>query len=252
MTSTFADTTRDAFLGGRLVLEQPRGGYRAGIDPVLLAAFVPARAGQTVLDLGCGAGAALFCLATRVPGLDLTGVEMQAPYAALARANAARNGLTARIATADLCDLPADLRQRRFDHVLMNPPYHDRTRGTAAEDPGRDIARGEGAPLADWIATGARRLAPGGWMHVIQAADRLADVLTAVAAHLGSVTVHPLIPRTGRSASLIVVQARKGGRAPLILAAPLVLHDGPRHQSDGKDYAPAIRAALRDAAMLPE
>jgi tRNA1Val (adenine37-N6)-methyltransferase len=49
---TTIETTFDAFLGGRITLEQPTKGYRAGVDPVLLAASVPARAGQSVLELG--------------------------------------------------------------------------------------------------------------------------------------------------------------------------------------------------------
>ena len=78
------ELTHDGFLGGRLHLWQPRRGYRAGVDPVLLAASVPAQAGQSVLDLGCGAGAAMLCLGVRVPGLDLNGLEVQPDYAALA------------------------------------------------------------------------------------------------------------------------------------------------------------------------
>jgi len=57
------NSTEDALLGGRVRLLQAKVGYRAAIDPVLLAAAIPARAGQRVLDLGCGAGAASLCLA---------------------------------------------------------------------------------------------------------------------------------------------------------------------------------------------
>ncbi|MCO4829001.1 MAG: methyltransferase, partial [Lentibacter algarum] len=60
------DLTHDAFLGGRLKLWQPKQGYRAGVDPVLLAASIAAKAGESVLDLGCGAGAAALCLGRRV------------------------------------------------------------------------------------------------------------------------------------------------------------------------------------------
>ena len=95
MSTKDSGTTRDAFLGGKLRLRQPRRGYRAGIDPVLLAASVPARPGQSVLDLGCGAGAAALCLAARVGGLRLAGLERQADYAELARANAAEMTATA-------------------------------------------------------------------------------------------------------------------------------------------------------------
>ena len=88
------DLTDDAFLSGRLQLLQPRKGYRAATDPVLLAACVPAKAGQSVLDLGCGAGTASLCLAIRVPGLRHAGLELQPDYADLARQNASPLGVT--------------------------------------------------------------------------------------------------------------------------------------------------------------
>ncbi|MEO0916318.1 MAG: methyltransferase, partial [Pseudomonadota bacterium] len=59
-------TTDNAFLGGRLQVLQPAVGYRAGADPVLLAAAVDAGPGHSVLDVGCGVGTALLCLGTRV------------------------------------------------------------------------------------------------------------------------------------------------------------------------------------------
>jgi tRNA1Val (adenine37-N6)-methyltransferase len=71
------DLTHDAFLCGKLHLWQPRRGYRAATDPVLLAAACPAQPGQSVLDMGCGVGAAALCLGARVPDLRLYGLELQ-------------------------------------------------------------------------------------------------------------------------------------------------------------------------------
>ena len=118
-----SDTTCDAFLGGRVQILQPRHGYRAATDPVFLAAACPAAAGDRVLELGCGVGVASLCLAARVPGLRLLGVERQGAYAALARANAAAAGVDFSVVEADLTRLPPEVRQQSFDHVLANPPY---------------------------------------------------------------------------------------------------------------------------------
>lgn len=251
--SVFADSdlTCDAFLGGRLRLLQPRKGYRAGVDPVLLAAAVPARAGQSVLELGCGAGAALLCLHARVPGLDLAGVELQPAYADLARRNAAAAGAAPELHCADLGHLPAPLRQRSFDHVIANPPYYRAGAHSGATDEGRRAALGECTPLADWIAVAARRLAPRGYLHVIQRSERLPDLLAGCAGRLGSLEVLPLAARAGRAPDLVILRARKGGRAAFRLHAPLLLHGGARHERDGEDYAPEITAVLRDAAALP-
>ncbi len=250
MTSTSAadpDTglTRDAFLGGRVHAWQPKVGFRSGIDAVLLAAAVPAAPGDTVLDIGCGTGVAALCLRSRVPQAQVTGIEIQPNYADLAR----RNGL-GDIITADLASLPADFRQRQFAHVMMNPPYFDRQTSSPSDDAGRNQARGGPTALADWLETGARRLAPQGTLTVIQRADRLADIVPALPADLGSLVILPIAPRVGRDAKLILVQSIKGGRAALRIAAPLVLHDGPSHVSDGDDYSAAANALLRCGERL--
>ncbi|HKL70074.1 tRNA1(Val) (adenine(37)-N6)-methyltransferase [Salibaculum sp.] len=250
-TGDAAGMTRDAFLGGRLTLIQPARGYRAGVDPVLLAAAIPARAGQSVLDLGCGVGAALFCLATRVPGLTLTGVELQPDYAALARDNAALNGFDARIEAVDLRALPRDLRDRAFDHVIANPPYFDRRQGTASAVAGRETACGGDTPLSDWIETATRRLAPRGYLTLVQKADRLPELLGAMDHRLGSITVWPVAGRAGRPADRVLICARKEGRAPFRLLAPLVLHAGPTHDSDAEDHTEQVHEVLRNGAALP-
>ncbi|MGY9046208.1 hypothetical protein P775_25675 [Puniceibacterium antarcticum] len=250
---TFSDDrlSCDAFLGGRLRLFQPRQGYRSGIDPVLLAASVPARAGESVLDLGCGAGAALLCLGSRVAGLQLWGAELQPGYAALADRNAALNGLEAQIVTADLNALPAPLSQMQFTHVIANPPFFDPARRTSASDPGRETGLAEGSPLADWVAIAARRTAPGGTVTMIQSAERLPDLAAGMIAHLGSVQLWPLAPRAGRDPRLILVRGRKAGRGVFRLHAPLILHEGDQHLGDVESYVPLIRTVLRDGADLP-
>ncbi|MEX5577532.1 tRNA1(Val) (adenine(37)-N6)-methyltransferase [Pseudophaeobacter sp. A-200-2] len=246
-----ADLTCNDFLGGRVRLYQPVKGYRAGVDPVLLAAAVPARAGDHVLELGCGAGQALLCLAARVPGLRLTGVELQAAYADLARRNGALNGQDVDVIEADLAQLPVSLRQTQFAHVIANPPYYRAGGHSPAQDAGRRVALGEETPLQDWIAVAAKRLAPRGYLHMIQRADRLPDMLVACAGRLGSLEVLPLAPRQGRAAELVILRARKEGRAEFRLHAPLILHKGARHERDGESYQEEVADVLRQGAALP-
>ncbi len=251
--SLFSDSelTQNAFLGGRVPLLQPRAGYRAGVDPVLLAAVVPATRGHTVLELGCGAGAAILCLLARVPGLQAVGVELQASYAELARRNAAENDAPLEVVEADISALPATLKQRQFDHVLANPPYYRAGAHSPADDTGRSIALGEQTPLETWIDCAAKRLAPRGYLYMIQKANRLPDILMACEGRLGSVEILPLAARAGRKAELVILRARKGGRADFQLRAPVVLHDGDRHERDGESYTPQISDVLRKGASLP-
>jgi tRNA1(Val) A37 N6-methylase TrmN6 len=242
------ELTRDSFLGGRIAVRQPKQGYRAAMDPVLLAAACPARAGQTVLELGCGAGTAALCLAARVPDIAVTGLELQPAYAALARQNSRENGLPLEVVEGDLACLPSDLRALSFDHVIANPPYFPAGGGTAARDPGRERALREDTALSLWIATAIRRLKPGGWLTMIQSADRLADMLDLAGA--GSVSILTVAPRVGRPATRVILRARKGGRGALRLLAPFVLHEGTHHAGDGESYTADAQAVLRHAGAL--
>ncbi len=244
------DLSADGFLDGRLTIRQPRAGFRSATDAVLLAAAVPARPGDRVLELGCGAGVASLCLMWRLPGVEAHALERQPGYAALARSNAEANGLRLSVVEGDLAAMPREVRAVDFDHVLANPPYFAARSGTAASDAGREAAQREETPLADWVEAGLRRLRPGGVLVMIQAADRLADLLAPLSGRAGAVRILPVAPRAGRPAGRVLVQARKGARTPLVLLAPLVLHAGERHLRDGDDLTEAARAILRSGRAL--
>ncbi len=243
MTSILGDnlqTTTDLFLGGKVTAKQPAKGYRAGVDAVLLAASVPATAGDSVLELGCGVGVASLCLAARVPDLRITGVELQKDYAALAR----ENGVD--VVCADLRALPVSLRNTQFNHVMMNPPYFDRDKGSAAPDEGRDIAMGGDTPLADWIDVAAKRLAPKGYFTMILRMARLPEVLTGLQGRLGSVVLRPIAARANTAPHLFLLQARHSGKAPFQMRPNLIMHDGTMHDADRENYTVQVREILRD------
>jgi tRNA1(Val) A37 N6-methylase TrmN6 len=227
----------DRFLGGRLILRQPVKGYRAAIDPVLLAACVAAAPGQSVLDLGCGVGTAALCLRARLPEVRVTGIEIQPELAALARLN----GLD--VIEGDGMD-PA-IHGGGFDHVITNPPYVAAGRGTAPPDPSKAAAHVETVDLATWIKAAGRLLAPKGQLAVILPAERLDQLLAAMAGRgLGGIRIVPFWPKAGRPASRVVVLARKGSKAPMALLPGLVLH-----QEDGA-YAAEAKAILEKGEGL--
>lgn len=248
MTETL---THDAFLGGKLHVWQPRKGYRAGVDPVLLAAATPAKAGDTVLELGCGVGTASLCLSARVDGVSITGVELQSDYADLARRNAAENGADMSVVAADLAALPDDLRQRQFSFVMMNPPYFDRQSGTAATDAGRDRALGGDTPLTLWLDVGIKRIAAKGHLVLIQRMERLPEVLGGIKGRLGSVVICPIAGREGKAPELFLLKARQDGRSPFRMTTPLIMHEGPTHDGDRESYTHSIGDVLRNGAALP-
>jgi tRNA1(Val) A37 N6-methylase TrmN6 len=239
--------TEDTLLGGRVLLHQPEEGYRAAIDPVLLAASVPARSGETVLEPGIGAGAAALCLAARVPGCRIVGIEKDTAMARLARDNAALNEAGERVAVVQgdvVHGVPAGLAAGSFDHVMANPPYLV-PGGTASPRALKAAANVEGeAGLADWVAFALKMVRPKGSLSFIHRADRLEGLLAALAGKAGAVVLFPLWPKPGVAAKRVLVHARKGLATPTRLLPGLVLHG-----ADGR-YTEAAEAVLRGGASL--
>lgn len=242
-----AAAPEDALLCGRVRLRQPEKGYRAAIDPVLLAAAVNPAENAAVLEVGCGTGAALLCLAVRRPDLRLTGLEKLPQAAALARENVALNGASGRAAVLEGCLLtpPTELTTQVFDHIMMNPPYLAADRASPPPDPWKAAANVEGdARLVDWIGFARARLRPKGVLTLIHRADRLGEIMAALAEGFGGVIVFPLWPRAGQDAKRVIVQATKGVKTPARLAAGLTLHGA------AGGYAAAAAAVLNGAALM--
>jgi tRNA1(Val) A37 N6-methylase TrmN6 len=235
--------TEDRLLGGRVRLRQPAEGYRAAIDPVFLAAAVPAEPHQLVLDVGCGAGAAMLCLAARVPHSRVVGLEMQRELVRLAGDNVILNGMEARVSVmiGDLLRAPPRLSPGTFDHVMANPPYNERGHTVPAAAPGRTEATIEGdADLAAWIKFALAMVRPKGSVTFIHRADRIDALLGEIAGRAGEVVVYPLWAGEDKPASRILVRARKQIAAPARLAVGLVLHE-----ADGR-LTTAAEAVLRE------
>jgi len=232
--------TRDGFLGGRLTIRQPAEGYRAGGDPLFLAAAVAAGPGERVLDLGCGVGTAALCLLARLPEVAAIGLEKQPDLARLARANALGNGFADRFTVVEGC-LPEALGGEIFDHVLTNPPWLEAKSAQAPKAASKSLGHIEGeADLAAWLAAAVRFLRRKGTLAVIHRADRLGDLLAALAPlPVGRVRVLPLWPKAGRPAIRVIVTARRDARAPLELLPGLVLHE-----NDGR-FTEAAEDVLR-------
>lgn len=246
------DHTHDALLGGLVRLKQSRKGQRASADAVMLAAAVAAKSGARVLELGCGSGVAMLCLAARLKNVTVTGLELQPDLVALCTRNIAANGFEDRLSVHE-----GDIRARRiagltpssFDQIFANPPYFDTARHRVSPHAGRAAARaagGEAADLGHWVAAMLRYAKPNAGLTLIHKAERLGDILAAFAGKAGAIRVVPLWSRPGQPAKRVIVRAVKGSKAPLTLTPGLVLHT-----ADG-GYLPEIDAVLRNGAALPQ
>jgi len=218
--------TEDRLLDGRLILRQPKPGYRAGADAALLAAAVDLSAGERLIEAGCGPGAALLQLAVRRPGARLTGIERDPAAGALARVNIGLNGLEDRVEAlpGDVDDGFPALDLPPFDAAMANPPFFDDPAALRAPHPARSGAWISDGGLDAWIRFLLMAVRDGGRITLIHRADRLADILGALEAQAGSFRVRPVHPFADVPAKRVVVRAVKRGRAPLVLLPALVLH----------------------------
>jgi tRNA1(Val) A37 N6-methylase TrmN6 len=234
--------TEDAFLDGKVRARQPRNGFRAGMDTIMLAASVPAKKGDQVLELGTGAGVASLCIASRVPDCEVTGVEIEPEMLMLANENVKLNRLEkhVRFIEADVFKLPAAAR-KEFNHVFCNPPFHEASARPALERI-RQRALQDRGQLADWISAGFKRVGGKGTFTAIVRADRLSTVMGALPST--GVNVFPLWPKPVEPAKRVIVQVTKGSRAQSVILPGLVLHD-----DDGKN-TPEAEAILRGERAL--
>ncbi|MFQ5764387.1 MAG: tRNA1(Val) (adenine(37)-N6)-methyltransferase [Rhodospirillales bacterium] len=241
-------TSRDSLLGGRVTILQPRAGYRAAIDPVLLAAAVPAAAGEHVLDVGSGTGAAALALAARVDGVRVTGLEPDPGLADLAGESAAESGLSDRVdfVAGDLLAPPESLAQDGFDHVMANPPYRAAGTGNPPPDAAKRRATVEGAAaLAHWLRFALGMVKGGGTVTVIHRFDRADEVVQGLSEGAGDIVVFPLWPKQrGEGAKRAIAQGRKGAGGETRWAAGMVLH------APGGGYTAEAEAVLRGGEGL--
>lgn len=247
MSDIPAGVTDDTLLGGRVLLRQPAEGYRAAIDPVFLAASVPAKPGDLVLDIGCGVGAASLCLALREPGCRVVGIEHDRTLVRLAIHNVEANRFGGRVEmmVGDLLRPPPRLAPGGFSHVIANPPFLEQDEATPSPQAQKAAANQEGeAKLGDWLRCAVNMVRPKGSVTFIYRADRLERLVAEMGERLGELVIFPLWPGGDRPASRVLVRGRKSVAAPTRLMPGLVLHE-----PDGR-YTAAADAVLRNGAGM--
>lgn len=233
-------------LNKRLKLLHSEKGFKTSIDSVLLAAACPAKAGDHILDMGCGVGGAGLCVLTRVKGTKLTGVEIQDDHTELAKRNAVANMMQ------DRCEfITSDIRdyreEKKFNHIICNPPYLEGQSHLRSPSEEKATAMGhddDNITVKDWVDAAHYCLKSNGSFTMIHRADKIDKIILAMGKRFGAVEIIPLWPKEGVNAKRVIIRAIKDRKSPATFHAGLVLHD-----SEG-EYTPEAQQILRNMEQL--
>lgn len=217
--------TVDDFYSGRLKVYQPKQGFRAGTDSLLLASALDRFTEGEALEVGCGAGGALIPVAHRLKRTRITGLELDPEMIELAEMGVEANGFRDRITLVhrSAADLP-ETWQNRFDVVFSNPPFFEL--GTIqTPGAGKQAAYLESITLKAWINAMLFALKPKGTFVMVHRAADLARILSLIERQSGEITVLPIHSYPGAEAKRVLVRARKGLRpGPMRLLEPRYLY----------------------------
>ena len=245
------ETVEVSFLNKTVRLLQPENGFRTSFDSVMLASACPVKEDESVLDMGCGVGGASLCLLQRVPSCNVNGIDIQPDYVELAVQNAKLNNRSdnASYFHGDIREYDVESPDKRFDHVICNPPYMESGAHLISPDKGKAIASGhleEDMDVSVWVKAGLRLLKSGGSITFIHRADMMAEILSAFGKSFGKVQILPLWPKEGVSSKRVIIRAVKDRKSPLSLHAGLIVHE-----SNG-DYTEKANQILRDARSMDD
>ena len=237
------DYTKDYLLNKQITVFQPKDGYRASTDAVLLSAALNARKNDTILDVGSGTGAISLCIAERFKdyNVKIIGLEIQKELVELSNKSSIENGFDGFLTY--IChDIKTPFKPR-FNHIITNPPYSEGDMPSPNKN--KAIAHNhQDFSLKEWITFCIKRLEPQGFFYIINRAEATTEILSTISGKLGNIKIIPLYSKKGQDAKRVIITAQLDSKAPAKITPGLIIHD-----ENGK-YTNDAEKILRDGQKL--
>lgn len=225
------DEHLDYLLKDQVPIIQTNDSFSFSLDTILLANLARplVHDNYRIADLCAGNGAASLYLAQfNQAQYDL--VELQEPMADIAERSIALNELESRLHMhqGDVNEVTTFLKKDNYDLVICNPPYFKVPAGhriNPAEK--KAIARHEiMVNLEQVVAAASQLLKTRGKFYLVHRPERLAEIVLALHKYdLHLKIVQPYVPKPGKDANLIVIQAIKSSSDDGVVLKPdIVVH----------------------------
>lgn len=231
--------TRDSILNGKIVMFQPKVGYRIAVDPLILAFYISVQKNQKILDAGCGVGVISLILKMKEPTLKIFAIDIDEDMCRICCKNAEENAKNIVVINDTIANMQVNdvLKNERFDQVVTNPPFF-----TIASSRITSVKRRsnfETMRLSDWISHCFGKLKDRGMFSIIHVVERLDDIISALRQNkAGAIEIIPIFSRSDTNAKRVVVRCKKNSASSTKIMPGLVMHD-----PSGK-YSPAAAKIL--------
>lgn len=212
---------------GYSIIQNPEG-FCFGMDAVLLSGFAVVKENECVLDMGTGTGIIPILLEAKTKGRHFTGLEIQERSADMAKRSVKLNNLDGKIdiVCGDICESSRIFGKSVFDVVTTNPPYMNESHGLKNPDMPKAIARHEiYCTLEDVVREASYVLKPGGRFYMVHRPRRLIEIINTLTKYkLEPKRIKPVYPTADKEASMVLIEAVRGGRPLLKMEKPLIVY----------------------------
>ena len=218
----------DLQIGGLELIQDPKK-FCFGVDAVFLSDFVRIRPGENVLDLGTGNGIIPVLLSAKTEARHITGLEIQADTAEMARRSVAHNHLEDRIdiVTGDIKEGAELFKPAFFDVITTYPPYMLVDHGMRNPDDAKAIARHEVlCSLDDILRESMRLMQDKSRFYMIHRPFRLTEIMIKM--HQYKIEpkrirfVHPYIDK---EPAMVLIEGVRGAKPRVTVEPPLIIYD---------------------------
>ena len=218
----------DLQIGGLELIQDPEK-LCFGVDAVFLSDFVRVKPGERVLDLGTGNGIIPVLLSAKTKAGHITGLEIQADTAEMARRSVAHNHLEDRIdiVTGDIKEAAELFRPAFFDVITTNPPYMLADHGMRNPDDAKAIARHEIlCTLDDILRESMRLMQDKSRFYMIHRPFRLTEIMIKMHEYkIEPKRIRFIHPYIDKEPAMVLIEGVRGAKPRVTVEPPLVIFD---------------------------